>query len=1150
MISSMLKGTTRFSSAVSAYAPLLLLVCLSTPLWSQVYTASLTGLVRDPSSAAVPGAAVKIRNTETNDLRDVVTSQDGRYTFSQLKPGSYEVVVEVTGFQRFLQPSFTLQASQAGEFDISLTIGRANQTIEVSAAAPVLDTQSADKGVTLSSQAVANLPINLRNPLGLIWQTAGVVAIRTGISQATSEQNQNRFALNGGRDESAAILIDGVPATSGDWGGALATPSVEATQEVQVLRNTFDTQYGRTDGGVVSMVTKGGSDAFHGAIFDYLRNNQLDANTWDNNRAGIKKPVFQRNQFGANVSGPLWSRRHIYFFGGYDATRQGSPTSVLTNLPTTAERGGDFSQTRNSDGSLAVIYNPFTTTANTGGSGYTRQPFANNIIPTSMLNPIATKVLSLWPQPNRAGDPVTHSLNYASGGKNVSKVDRLDARIDWAKSEKWSIFGRFTKAWEVDTVPTLYGNGTDNNYGGENPRHQVVIGVTYVPSASWVTNILVGSGRWREGQVSPSQGTSATTIGFPTTVASQFSATTLPAFTMSSYPQISNPRFLTFPRNTHNLQINNSKQFNAHSLKFGFITEIMQLNSTDVNSPTFSFSRGMTSGPNATTDSTVTGNSIASMLLGTGSGGSAPNSARMAYTEKYWAVYFQDTWRINPRLTFNYGLRYEVQLPSTERYNRLNYFDFNAANPLSQSTGLNLRGGEVFLNGDNRGLWNTDKTNFAPRAGISYKITEKLVARAGYGIFFPPAWVGMAANDGFSVSTPWVTSVGGGGLIPQDTLSNPFPGGFQSPIGSSKGLLTNVGQGASAVSRLHPTPYVQSYSVDFQYQLSNTMMIEVGYSGTQGRKLFYGYSQNVNQLDPQYLSMGSDLNTLVANPFYGKITTGSLAGATIPKFRLLLPYPQFTSVSLNNYTPGASSSYNALLVKVNRRFNKGLMGLVTYSWSKAIDNASETQAWEISDAARNNYNFSGERSISGHDLPQSLTGSLMWTLPVGKGERFLNHMNAVGESIVGGWQIATAVRFGSGLPLQFTASNTLGTYGFPVARPNITNLNDLASGTRTPDHWFNTAAVSAPAPYTIGTAPRWISNIRTGPMDSADLILMKTFKPIERASLQFRAEAFNISNTPQYGRANTSVGSTTFGVITGTTNVGPRNIQLALRLQF
>jgi len=252
---------------------------------AQVFTASISGLVADQSGGGIPNAVIHIRNTETNDAREARTGPDGHFTFPQLKPGPYEITAEAPGFKRFVQPSLTVAPSQAAEFNVPMEVGESNQKVEVSATAPVLDTLSADKAVTLETKQIIDLPTNFRNPLVLVWQTAGVVAIRTGLSQADQEQNQNRFALAGGRDEGAALLIDGVPSTSGDWGGAIATPSIEATSEVQVVRNTFDAQYGRTDGGVVSIVSKGGSDTFHGNAYDYLRNSRMDANTWDNNRA-------------------------------------------------------------------------------------------------------------------------------------------------------------------------------------------------------------------------------------------------------------------------------------------------------------------------------------------------------------------------------------------------------------------------------------------------------------------------------------------------------------------------------------------------------------------------------------------------------------------------------------------------------------------------------------------------------------------------------------------------------------------------------------------------------------------------------------------------------------------------------------------------
>ena len=1140
-------GLKRLAVTASLIGSMLL---SATTCLAQTFASGLTGLVTDPSGAAVASAIVRIRETSTNEERQTTTAADGRYIFSQLKPGAYEITVNASGFKRFVQPQFTLVAGQTGESNIPLDLGSSSQTVEVKASGQLLETQSAANSVTLGSQAVLSAPTSVRNPLVLVFQTAGVVAVRTGISQGVNEQNQGRFSLNGGRDSSTAVVIDGVPSTAADWGGVLATPSIEAVSEVQVTRNSYDSQYGRTDGGVVSLVTKSGSDQFHGGVYEYLRNSVLDANTWDNNRAGVDRASFQRHQMGALLGGPVSRKKHLYFFGDYEGLRDSLPATLLDTVPTALERQGDFSQTFNANGSLARIYNPLTTRLDPATRNYIRDPFPGNKIPVSLLNPVGSKVAGLYPLPNRPGNGITHALNYAAGGKNIDVNHKFDARIDWAPNEHVSGFVRVTKAWQDSFAPALLGNNIDSNSNGSNPRHQVVIGATFVPSPTWVTNILIGTGRWREAQIPQSQGLSPTILGLPASFASQLATQNIPQFSLTNYAQFSNSRYLNDPRNTHNLQVNNSKQLGNHSLRFGFLAEIQQVNATDVNSANFTFTRGMTSGNVAATDSATTGNAVASLLLGTGSSGTAPNNARLAVTTKYFAWYLQDAWRVNSRLTLDYGLRYEIQLAPTERYDRFNSFAFNAPNPLSQATGLNLQGGLQFVNADSRGLWDTDLKNWAPRVGLAYKITNNLVFRSGYGMFYSPAWQAANPSDGFSSSSAWVSSVGGNGIVPQDLIDNPFPAGLTPPTGSSLGLSTLLGQMVNAYQRSHPTPYVQTYSASFQYQLSPATVFEVGYSGTQGRKLFFGYARNLNQLNPQYLSLGSALNTPVANPFYGLIGTGPLSGRTIPYNLLLRPYPEFNGVNFSNRTPGASSSFNALLVKFNHRFNSGLQTLLTYQFSKAIDNSSETQAYEISEAQRNVYNLSNERSISGHDLPQYFTASVSYDLPFGRGRMFLSNSNRIIDAVAGGWQVSTAIRFGSGLPLQFRAPNTLSSYGFSVARPNITNLADLASGVQTPDHWFNLAAVSAPPSYTIGTAPRWVSNLRTGALDSADISLMKYFTLTERVKLQIRADAFNVSNTPQYGRADTTLGSNTFGVITSSTNVTERNIQLGARIQF
>jgi hypothetical protein len=1117
--------------------------------WPQAFTATISGVVRDPNAAAVPKATVHVKNEANGEVRQVVTGTEGLFVVSQLPPASYEVTVEAPGFQKSVHSGVVLRVNQTAEINVSLQLGEVSQVVEVTGGVTLLDTQTANRSVTLDSQAVLDLPVNARVPFQLVHVNAGVIAVRTGISQATQDQNHNRFSMNGGRGQAGLTLIDGVPAAAVDWGGLIAAPSVDSVQEVNIQRNQFDAQFGKSDGGAVNMITRGGTNNFHGSLFEYFRNSQLDANSWANNRSNLKRPVFGRHQFGATTGGPIVKSKRLFFFGAYEGRRERNPGTTIQNVPTALQRAGDFSQTFNNNGTLSTIYDPFTTRASPAG-GFIRDPFPNNRIPTAMFDPVGAKMMSFYPAANLPGAPLTNALNWAAAGNTVTTNDRIDARIDWAKSEKWTLFGRVTKAWQKNQAPKLYGNGADTNFSDVNPRHHVVIGTTLTPSPTWVVNLLLGSGRWRENQISPSQGLNATALGLPASLVSQFQAQTYPGLSVQGYSNLFNRRWLNAPRETHSLQANVTKELGKHSLKFGGLYELAHLNNTDFNTAQFSFTRGLTSGPTAASASTTTGDGLASLLLGTGASGDVPIAAATAVTARYWGLYFQDSMRVNSRLTLHLGMRYEVQLGRTERFDRFNNFDPNIASPLAQRTGLPLKGGLVFVTPGNRSAWDTAFLNFAPRIGVAYKLTNKLVARGGYGIFYPQT--GGGTNQGFSTSTTWVSTIGGDGINPNSAalLRNPFPTGLTQPAGAAAGALTQAGDAVNAFYRQHPGSYVQNFSMDFQYELSKGMVIEVGYTGSRGRKLLFGTGQQANQLDPKNLALGASLDQQVANPFFGVIPTGVLAGATVPRQRLLRPFPQFTAVNVTADVPGSSSQFDALVVRYNWQLPGSLNLLTTYQWSKAIDNASEWQGWEVSDTLRDFYNLKVDRSISAHDLPQSFVNALVYDLPVGKGKKYASSMGKVANTVLGGWQVSGIIRFGSGLPLGFTAPNTLSAYGFQIQRPNVTDLQAAAIGNPTPDRWFNTSAFTRPGTYEIGNATRWVPTIRFGPTKHADVAILKSFRYSDRWKAQFRAEMFNLTNTPQFARANTDISSGDFGRVTGTTNIGPRNVQLGLRIQF
>jgi hypothetical protein len=448
-------------------------------------------------------------------------------------------------------------------------------------------------------------------------------------------------------------------------------------------------------------------------------------------------------------------------------------------------------------------------------------------------------------------------------------------------------------------------------------------------------------------------------------------------------------------------------------------------------------------------------------------------------------------------------------------------------------------------------MWNPDWNDFAPRIGLAYKLTDKLVFRTGFGIFFVPS-LGDENPIGFSTNTPWQSTAGGNGISPGDSISNPFPNGFIPIVGKSQGAATGLGQAITAVLTSHPNGYTENYSADFQYQLTNNTLLELGYSGNQGRKLSLAYQTlNLDQLPPQDLSLGSQLYNSVPNPFYGTIPTSAgatLSGPTVPLWRLLVRYPQYTGVNLDVSTPGGMSSYNALVAKFSKRFSNGLNLIVNYQWSKTIDDTSEAQSWEVSDPGpRDINNWDLERSLSAHDIPQAVAVTMLYDLPIGKGKAIGGNMNRFADAFIGGWQISALATYQSGIPIPMSAPNN--GFNFAYNPPNITNGPAVSISNPTVYEWFNVNAFSQPAPFSIGSAPRRITQLRQDGTHNTDLSVGKYFGVWESVKIQFRTDFLNLTNTPQFSAPNTSVGSSTFGQVTSQAN-NPRAIQFGLKVIF
>ncbi|MFN7919373.1 MAG: carboxypeptidase-like regulatory domain-containing protein [Bryobacteraceae bacterium] len=502
----------------------------SSVAFPQAFTANLTGLVTDPNSAAVSGANCKLVNRATQEVRTGVTSVEGRYVFSQLLPGDYSLTVEMAGFKTVTNSDIILRANQAGEVNVQLTLGQVSESVEVAANVIQLDTQSANQSDTLGRDQILSLPASTRNPFVAVHAMAGVTSMSVGQSNNSSDQNQARFAFNGGRDMSGLVLIDGVPATSGDWGALLAAPSVESVQEVVVSRNSYDAEFGKSGGGVVSVVTKGGSAQFHGSLFEFFRNDKLDANAWANNRVGRPKVAFHRNQFGGNLSGPIWKSKKLFFLGSYEALKESSPATTLATVPSDLERTGNFSNTRDPNSVVSPIFDPFSTRADG-----TRDAFPGNILPRSRWDAVGAKTLEFYPKANATPtNAITQANNFFGAGASVTDNKRMDIRIDWARSEKHTMYGRVSKAWQTRKTPRFYGTGADTGNEGDQPRYHITWGNTFVPSPKWVINVTAGSAA---GAKNSCLGTARRRVGYgdrPTLVARlQLDSPHLPQFSRS-----------------------------------------------------------------------------------------------------------------------------------------------------------------------------------------------------------------------------------------------------------------------------------------------------------------------------------------------------------------------------------------------------------------------------------------------------------------------------------------------------------------------------------------------------------------------------------------------------------------------------------------
>ena len=1196
---------TRFPG-LAAWSALLLLTFATLHLHAQTFSASITGTVTDKTGAVISGAIVKLTNADTKDERQKITGPSGAYDFQNLLPGNYQLDASAPGFQSVLKTGLVLRANTAASVDMQLMVGGAQQQVVVSANTVLVDTETPNNSITMDQVLIESLPNSTRNPLNFVFDLAGTTQAQGGLTSRsqTFDQQASAFGINGGRSAEAEILIDGAPSTAIDWGGLLVSPIQDSVQEQQVVQNEYDAEYHGGGEGVVTLVTKNGGQSLHGEVYDYLRNSWLDANTWSNKNTTpdniTPRPNFHRNQFGANLGGPVWHTRRWFFFGGYEGLRQpGSLGRTLYTVPTALERQGDFSQTYLSNGSLDVIYNPYTTTQVSdafGNTFYTRSPYPGNKIPGG-LDPVGQKLANLYPLPNLPGQGPNHLNNFAGNAPNDTDNDKFDARVDWAQSEKNRMFVRVSDRVRQNQTPgCIFCNGADSISGNNDHGFQVAFNDAITPSPNWVVNIYGASSRWWEGQQSVGLGVAdLSKIGLSPSFSQ---APLLPLVYAGQYSQqgTSYSSYQRYVRYVSTGAINLTREIHAHTLKFGFNYDVNLINIRQDAPANFSFANSQTScdpGPDpngpceVNLNTTSTGNPIASMLIGVGSGGGTNFNMDPAMSQHSFGLYVQDNWRATPKLTIYAGLRYENQRPATERHNRVAYFDPKAINSLSQAYGSTVKGAFEFagVDGRSRSEWEPDNLNFSPRLGFAYQLSPKLTARAGSGIFYTPTsamlgYDGGGQSPGYTSQTPWVSTVNNQGYIPGNLVSNPFPNGLVKPTGNAAGdqTLIGIGVGQMWLKGPHPVGELYQWSADLQYQVSAHSVAEIGYTGVRGRRLLYGNPNlDLDQLPTADLSLGSALNNQVPNPYYGVITDPNsfLSGQTVSYNSLLRPFPAFGYLQLTRSTPGARSQFDALSAKYVHSFSGGLSSITTYRWSKDLDNGSEARiGWTGVDSWRDATNTKLDYSYSTHDVPQSFAEALVYQLPYGEGRRFGNNAPWPVKQTIGGWNVSTAVTLSSGLPLPQPVGfsyNPLGNYGFPggglpdlVGNPKPVNrsktnwinpaaflgANEDGTGTQNCADFSNGTSCQAFS-YRYGNEPTHLNSLREAANNNVDLGVAKVFGT-ERFKTEFRADFLNLFNHPIYGGSyniSNTIDYGDLGTVYGTRN-DPRNIQVSLKVSY
>ena len=1138
---------------------------------------AIRGIVTDVQGASIAGATVVLTSEAKKISRTTISNGGGEYVFNAVDPGTYSVNVTAGNFKKTTQIGLVIDSGNTITVDVKLQLGSTSEVVEVTAAEPIVDNGTSYNGQLIDSQKLQNLPNPGRNPFLFSKLDNNVTA--TGDPRFVRFQDQSgssTISIAGAPMSSNNYLIDGVPIT--DFSNrAVIIPSIESTEEVKVQANTYDAEIGRTSGGLFNTTLKSGSSSLHGVLQGETRQTNWGANTFFNNRSsGTINGVFYNQlprgaaefySYVGSLSGPIPLPK---FLGGKDKTffsiteegyRQRSPYVNTTQfvVPTELQRSGNFSEIGTVDSTGKCVSG--TCIKNITASTLTAPVYYPGNVVTG-INSVGQALINSYPHPN--------TTITALGKANFNGYDTLGDRADEFNGKLTHQFG---SRWLADFYYLHYGSkepggnpltnlaGSSSSYLLYRKVDAIGIQNTITIDPKTVMTIGFGFNRFPNDTQDISKGFDQTTLGFPSSYVSAMAKKGFPRIAISDSSLVSEGTSNSGPVVffSRNFVVGVARSMGKHSVKAGYNFRAISETFTSLSDTSGNF-----------TFNALSGASAADMLQGIPTSGQFIIPSKLAYTTAYQAGYLQDDWRVTPALTLNLGMRYEFEPGIHERNNNISVgFDRNATYSVINSN-VQAKGGVEFAGQNGYGT-NTGNmgSKINPRGGFAYGVDKDTVVKGGYGVFYAPLYYSNSSTyaPGYVLTNSIATQSIGSASV---TLSNPYPNLKTVPTGNASGLSTNIGTTLSLIDQGRRSPLYQSYSLTFEHQFPLGIAFKLGYVGGHGRNL--PNSLNINQLpDSQYSKGAAALGTASAFAYSG---LGQWKTGTQPLYQTLFSFPQYQGITMAQSS--GRSDYNALDVKVQKRFSQGVTLLAAYTWSSNWDNIWGAYGSSNSLNSGNNgpqdiYDLSKEYARATNDIPNRFTLAGSWELPFGRGKKFLGGANRLVDLAVGGWRFHDITIIQNGGPLAITQTNNISSYGNSTQRPTIMpGINPCLSGP--PEgrigQYFNPLAFVATGPPTAGGALPYGNSPRatncSGPgYINSDLSLNKEFRVTERVHAEFRAEALNAFNTPQFATPSLSIGaysatatttnntaySSGAGQIAGTLGF-PRLVQLGGRLTF